>query len=82
MKVALRYYTHKPRLKLEIEVDIPEPQVGDEIIIAEDWFSQVGKKYKELHHTFYTLRVIARTINCVYYKGPILIIELELCDHI
>ena len=76
MVINLYYYSYKPRLRLYATVDIPEPLYGDKIIIPKKWFLEIGKEFKKSDN--FNMRVIGRTINCVYYKGPTLNIELEL----
>tara|TARA_R110000782_G_scaffold95425_1_gene179430 strand:+ start:202 stop:444 length:243 start_codon:yes stop_codon:yes gene_type:complete len=78
MEVLIKYYTYKPRLRLDCFVNIPEPHVGDTISIPKTWFSEVGKQYKESIHYCCEMRVKSRNINPMYYKGVLLSVEMEL----
>lgn len=79
MKVSLNYYSYKPRLKLSVIVDIPEPQINDKIVIPKEWFSEIGKDYKSIYNSL-TMIVEGREINCCYYQGPILCVNMKLAD--
>ena len=79
MIVSINYYTYRPRLRLFVIVDIPEPQVNDEIVIPIKWFSEVGKFYKS-NRVFIKMIVESRAINCLYIDGPMLIVNLKLID--
>lgn len=81
MVVNINMYQHSPRMAINIISEIPEPQVGDTMIIPIGWVRQMSKEYREKWYEF-DFRVVKREINCCYYEGPILSIELEMTEKI
>ena len=78
MEFNLRCYNFSPRLRLDKRVDLPEILVGDIILIAESWFSEIGKPYQKKLSYFTKMRVVRRELNPLYMDGPIFNIYLEL----
>ena len=78
MKTIINFYQYKPRLRLCTELDIPAAQIGDIIFVPIKMFTEVGKPYKSKHS--FHFKIISRTINCCYFRGPILDIHLKLTE--
>ena len=78
--IHLRHYSYRPRLRLGKEVLIPEPQVNDIMLIPIDWFDEVNKELRKKIYSHIKMRVVRREINCAYFRGPILIVHLELAE--
>jgi len=77
MELRLQYYSYKPRLRLNVVVYIPEPQLRDVILVREDWFDEIGKEYRSDLILGMRMEVIGREINTVYYLGPQLTVNIK-----